>query len=96
MTTPTTIFAAHTTNDTTSFAVPALDALRHQNAVVYVWGTWGAATAKVQVSPDGVTFFDFPNNSLTANGFVAIPVTCLNAQVVVSGGTAQSLNASVL
>ena len=35
---------------------------------VFAYGTFGGATVKVQVSPDGVTFFDLTDLTFTANG----------------------------
>lgn len=93
MTKPTTLFTAAGNGTQGPFQLTGLDALRHQNLTVYIWGTWGSATAKVQISPDGVNWFDFSSNSMTANGAISIPYTALAIQVVISGGTGNSLNA---
>lgn len=78
------------------FPLTQLDALRHQNVAVYIWGTWGGATAKVQISPDGENWFDFASNSITANGVIEVPYNAQSIQIVISGGgttPAPSLNA---
>jgi hypothetical protein len=63
---------------------------------VFAWGTWGGATAKLQISPDGANWFDLTGASFTADGYATFEIA-VDCQVrgVISGGTAATLNMAV-
>lgn len=64
---------------------------------VFAWGTWGAATAKLQISPDGVTWLDLTGASFTADGYATFEIaTDVRVRGVISGGTGANLNMAVL
>ncbi len=97
MSVATVIFSAQTANITAHASHVGLDANRHQNMSVWVYGTWGGANVTVLASPDGVTYIPISSPALTANGVVDIPYTCQSIQVAVaSAGASTSLNAALI
>lgn len=67
------------------------------NPVLAAWGTWGGGTLKMQAgfyAPDNVTvqWLDITGVSLTANGYIAVPIRAPIYQLVFSGATAPNIN----
>lgn len=67
------------------------------NPVFAAWGTWGGGTIKLQAgfyAPDNVTltWIDITGVSLTANGYVVVPIRAPAYRVVLSGSTNPNLN----
>ena len=63
---------------------------------LFVWGTHGAGTTKLQMSPDNVNWFDVTGASFTANGAINVEFRARWIRAVVSGGTANSVNMELL
>jgi len=84
------LFDGETTN-TTSAALTGAGVQR----TVYVWGTFGGATVKVQVSPDQVEWFDV--DALTFASKAAINTSFQGAmRAVIEGGTGHAITVDVL
>jgi hypothetical protein len=82
-------------NETTNTQSGAVKTYRARHTV-FAWGTWGSATAKLQISPDGATWFDLTGASFTANGTATFEVaTDCWLRADISGGTAANLNVAV-
>lgn len=69
----------------------------NMNPVLAAFGTWGGGTLKMQAGfyqPDGVTinWADITGVSLTANGYVAVPIRAPVHRLVLSGATSPNLN----
>lgn len=67
-------------------------------ATIAVWGTFGAGTVALKISPNsGVTWLDFPTPlTFTANGTKQVPIpqgALIRAEL--TGSTAPSLNCTV-
>ena len=63
---------------------------------VFAWGTWGGATAKLQISPNGTDWFDLTGASFTADGTATFEVaTDCYLRADISGGTGADLNVAV-
>ena len=73
---------------------PRFDQVRPRNPLtVYVWGTFGGATVKVQVTPDGTNWFDLSNYSFSDVGCENIDAAAVAYRLFVSGATgATNLN----
>jgi hypothetical protein len=76
---------------------PRFDQVRPRNPLtVYVWGTFGGATVKVQVSPDGANWFDLSNYSFSAIGCENIDAATAFYRLYVTGASgATSLTGGV-
>ena len=63
---------------------------------VFAWGTWGGATAKLQISPNGIDWFDLTGASFTANGSATFEIaTDVYLRADIAGGTGADLSVAV-
>jgi hypothetical protein len=64
-------------------------ALKGGTYALQVVATFGGGNVKLQnMGPDGVTFIDIPNTTLSANGFVIVTIPAGIYQIVVTTATA--------
>lgn len=60
---------------------------------LFVWGTFGGSTVKLQISPDGTNWFDVSGaDAITAAGALNVEFRAKQVRGSVSGGTANSIN----
>ena len=85
------LFDGETTNATTA-AFPGSGGTR----TVYCWGTFGGATVKVQLSPDGQEWFDIDELTFTAKGAVNAVFVGSLLRGVISGGSSASINLEIV
>lgn len=74
---------------------------RFPTKTVFVWGTFDGATVTIEISPDGVEWFDAPNSDgdpleFTAKGVENIDVQCAYIRAVVTNaGASTEVSAAV-
>ena len=85
------IFDNETTN-ATSAAHPGMGGTR----TVYCWGTFGGATVKLQMSPDGSEWFDVEDLTFAAKTAVNAVFVGSMIRGVISGGSSASINLEVV
>lgn len=60
---------------------------------LFVWGTFGGATVTLQISPDGVEWFDVSGVSVTAKGALNVEFRARFVRAVITGGAGVTLQA---
>lgn len=90
--------AANTADGASAYA---LSGRLGSNAAIQVAGTFGGATVKLQVSVDGVTYFDLSDIegnpiSATAAGIFEFSTSAVYIKPDISGGTADDLDIFVV
>lgn len=84
------IFDSETTNATSAAASTS-----NASLTVYCWGTFGGATVKLQVTPDGSEWFDVDDLTFTSKGVVNLIYGPGQVRGVISGGSGASINLEV-
>ena len=59
---------------------------------VYVWGTFGGVSIKLQASPDGSEWFDIPDTTYTIKGIYNVICKAAYLRGVTTGGSGASVN----
>lgn len=63
---------------------------------LFVWGTWDSATVKLQMTPDGTTWFDVTGASFTTDGTLNVEFRAKQMRINVAGGLGSaSINAII-
>lgn len=87
------LVAAATPTTGNTFALPDPSGrIRDHIWTIYVWGTFGAATAAFQISHDGTNWFDPTGNTFTAAGAKNFEFKGKYVRGTVTGGAGASIN----
>lgn len=88
------LFTAQTSDaNGTSVKIGSFGARRYDIFTMYVWGTFGSGTVKLQISADETEWFDVPDATFTAKGVLNIQFRAPHARAVLSGSSGASINA---
>lgn len=59
---------------------------------VFMFGTWGGGSAKLQASPDGTNWVDVPESTQTGDYIFNVHIRGLKLRAVIAGATSPSLS----
>jgi hypothetical protein len=92
------ILSAAGNGDGTAVAFPRYSALHEkQLRTLFVYGTFGGSTVKLQISPDNATWFDVPNaDAITSQTTMNVEFRAPWVRGTVSGGTGNSISMKLL
>jgi len=87
--------AEDTTGSTNELAMPGRGELSHF-FTLFVWGTFGGTTVKLQISPNGSEWFDVTDaDAITVKTVLNVQFRAAYVRAITSGGAAASINAAL-